>query len=79
MPEIRYIDIYEQGTGQLIGHEPYEVSDEELHQEALKQQLNDKHTLALQALQHWDLLTPSQKDVILKNLVWYALCKEGYL
>jgi len=28
--EIRYIEVYEQGTGKLLRREPYEVSDEEL-------------------------------------------------
>lgn len=34
MPETRYSEVYEQGTGQLISYEPYEVSDEQLQQEA---------------------------------------------
>lgn len=34
MPETRYIELYEQGTGRLIGTESYEVSDEELQHEA---------------------------------------------
>ena len=33
MPEIRYTEVYEEGTGRLIGHEPYKVSDEELQHE----------------------------------------------
>ena len=33
MPEIRYIETYEQGTGKLLQKEPYEVSDKELAEE----------------------------------------------
>lgn len=33
MPETRHIEIYEQGTGEVIGYEPYEVSDEQLQSE----------------------------------------------
>jgi len=34
MPETRYAEIYEQGTGKLLSREPYEVNDEELKIEA---------------------------------------------
>lgn len=36
MPEIRYREVYEQGTGVLLYTEPYEVSDEQLELEADK-------------------------------------------
>ena len=39
MPETRYTEIYEQGTGKLIAKEPYEVSDEELRRETLLERL----------------------------------------
>lgn len=45
MPEIRYREIYQQGTGQLLRREPYEVSDEELERErklARKKELRGK-------------------------------------
>lgn len=33
MAEIRYAEVYEQGTGKLLRKEPYEVSDKELAEE----------------------------------------------
>lgn len=33
MPETRYTEVYEQGTGKLLRKEPYEVSDEQLAEE----------------------------------------------
>jgi len=35
MPETRYKEVYEQGTGKLLRREPYVVSDEELEIERL--------------------------------------------
>lgn len=39
MPETRYIETYEQGTGKLISRKPYEVSDEELVEEQKSQRM----------------------------------------
>ena len=39
MPETRYTEVYKDGV--LIDKEPYEVSDEELEEEANKKILND--------------------------------------
>jgi len=39
MPETRYIETYEQGTGRLLSREPYEVSDEELARQRRHQRL----------------------------------------
>ena len=78
MPETRYVDVYD-SQGNLIAQEPYEVSDEQLHDEQLTAQSNDRLHQALLALEHWATLTPAQKDLILKNLVLYVLWKEGLL
>lgn len=69
MPETRYSEIYEQGTGQVIDYEPYEVSDEELAQE-----LEDA------ACQEYLATSP---DVITMPQMWYLLRafakKLGYI
>lgn len=59
MPEIRYIEIYEQGTGQLIGSEPYEVSDEQLqweHDQVRAQELLATSPSAITMPDIWELL-----------------------
>jgi len=78
MPETRYIDLYDP-DGNLIGQEPYEVSDEELRQEQLLAASNDRLHAALLAVAHWPSLSLAQKDTIVKNLVLYVLWKEGML
>lgn len=55
------------------------ISDEELYQEQLTQEFNDIHEKAILALNNWGSLTLAQKDAILKNLLRYALWKEGWL
>ena len=52
MPEIRYTEIYEQGTGKLIAKEPYEVSDEELRRETLLKQLT---TISKKGKRNWTI------------------------
>ena len=39
MPETRYIETYEQGTGKLLSKTPYVVSDEELAEEARRERM----------------------------------------
>ena len=56
-----------------------EISDEELYQEQLAQEFNDIHIQAILALNNWSSLTTRQKDTILKNLVKWALWKDGWL
>lgn len=78
MPETRYIEHYDT-EGNLIEKEPFEVSDEELYQEQLQAEFNDIHSQAILALKNWDTLTLAQKDVILKNLLRWALWKDERL
>jgi len=77
MPETRYIEEYE--NGELINRIPYEVSDEELYQEQLAEEFNAVHEQAILALKNWGSLTLAQKDTILKNLIKWALWKDGWL
>ena len=78
MPERRYIEVYEQGTGRLLSRTPYIVPDAELlaEQDAqeVKAQLLEK---GRQALANWTSLTLVQKDAILKALLRYVLWREG--
>lgn len=77
MPGTRYVDEFTDGV--LVNRVPYEVSDEELYQEALAQEFNDVHEVAIQALQNWGSLTMAQKDTVLKHLVKWALWKDDRL
>jgi len=78
MPELRPINVYDHGV--LVGVDGYEqVSDEQLRQEEINRQMNDAHTAARAALANWANLTLAQKDSILKNLVRWALWKDGFL
>ena len=56
-----------------------EISDEQLYQEQLAEEFNNVHTQAILALKNWGSLTLAQKDTILKNLVKWALWKDGWL
>ena len=78
MPETRYIDEYD-NQGNVINRIPYEVTDEQLYQEQLAAEMNAAHTQAIAAYKNWDSLTPKQKDAALKNLVKWALWKDGWL
>jgi hypothetical protein len=78
MPVTRYIEEYD-NQGNVINRVPYQVSDEQLYQEQLEHEFNEVHTAAIAAYKNWDSLTLAQKDTILKNLVKYALWKEGRL
>lgn len=78
MSETRYIKEYDR-QGNVINQIPYEVSDEELYQEELETQFNEVHETAILALKNWDTLTLAQKDTILKNLLKWALWKDGRL
>jgi len=78
MPETRYIRHFDK-DGNELEPTPYEVSDEQLYQEQLAKKFNDMHTQAIAALKNWSSLTLAQKDTILKNLVKWALWKDGWL
>ena len=78
MPEIRYIDEYD-NQGNVINRIPYEVSDEELYQEQLRKEMNDIHEKAILAYKNWGALDKTQKDTILKGLVKWALWQGGWL
>lgn len=54
-------------------------ADEQLHQEALAAEFNDKMHKALLAYNNWDSLTLPQKDTVLKNIVGYLLYQAGLL
>lgn len=77
MPETRYREKYL--DGQLIESIPYEVSDEQLYQKQLAKEMNSVHEQAILAYKNWGSLTLTQKDAILKNLVKWALWKDGWL
>lgn len=79
MPEIRYIRTYEQGTGVLLSQEPYEVSDEKLHQEALEREANDRSHRIYDLYNSWDGLTPPQQWQAIKDLLWFVLLERGLL
>ena len=76
MPKTRYTEEYD-GKGNLVNKIPYEVSDGELYQEQLEAESNDVHEKAILALKNWGSLTLAQKDTILKNLIKWALWKDG--
>ena len=76
MPKTRYIEDYNK-DGTLKEKIPYEVSDEQLYQEQLDKEFNDAHKRAILALKNWSRLTLAQKDTILKNLIKWALWKDG--
>ncbi len=69
----------EEPRGTLTFSDPIPKTDEDLYQEELKQEFNDIHTQAINAYKNWDSLTLAQKDTILKNLLKYALWREGRL
>lgn len=59
MTETRYIEVYEQGTGQVIGYEAYEVSDEQLqreHDEARASEILATSPDAITMPEIWELL-----------------------
>lgn len=56
------------------------TEQERIEMEAnLQHHMNEKHIQGLQAWRNWSSLTAAQKDTILKNLLWWALAREGYL
>lgn len=56
-----------------------EWADEQAYQEQLEEEFNSIHEQAILALKNWDSLTLAQKDTILKNLLKWALYREGRL
>jgi len=70
MPETRYIEVYE--NGQLVGQIPYEVSDEELADEAEEQAFARAEEL-IDAI-----IKLSEAKAFLKRLV-RRLIKKGVL
>ncbi len=69
---IGYNDTYGP-DGQLISHEPIEVSDDQAAVLAMAQDLNSQHRNVLRALAHWDQLTLAQKDQLLQLLAKFYL------
>mgnify|MGYP001579038474 CR=1 FL=1 len=78
MPETRYNQVFD-SQGNPIESIPFEVSDEQLYQEQLAKEMNAAHEQAILAFKNWGSLTLVQKDTILKNMVKWALCKDGWL
>lgn len=78
MPETRYTCTYNE-QGNLIEKTPYQVSDEQIYQEQLAAEFNFVHEQAILAYKNWNSLTLAQKDAILKNLMKWALWKDGWL
>lgn len=72
MPETRYIDTYD-NQGNVISHEPYTVSDEQLLLEQLSKETNESHVLVLRAIDNWGSLTLAQKDALLKFLAKFYI------
>ena len=87
MPETRVVEVvYGLGgydptkpNNNIIEEITKEIPDEELYQEQLAAEFNDVHDKAILAYKNWGSLTLAQKDTILKNLVKWALWKDGWL
>jgi len=89
MPETRYKKVYTYPKGlsakdkilknAVVTDEPYEVSDEELHQEELDHQGNDGSHELLDWYNNWDILNPKQKEEAMKRAIWFVLCDKGLL
>ena len=70
MPETRYVDVYK--AGKLVAREPYEVSDEQLAEEAEANEIEQiKNTLD-------SITTAAQAITVLKKLI-KRLVKKGIL
>ena len=65
--------------GTLTFDLPKPKTAEELYQEQLAGEFNAVHEQAILALKNWGSLTLAQKDTILKNLIKWALWKDGWL
>ena len=59
--------------------DPIPPTAEQLYQEQLATEFNEVHEQAILAYKNWGSLTLTQKDTILKNLVKWALWKDGWL
>ena len=81
MPETRYVITYENSVE--VSKEPYEVSDEQLYQEALRDKFNAGHEDLIKLLKNWATMTDSQKVEAINQLVPYCaewmLWKDGWL
>lgn len=78
MVRMHRLETYDsQGTLLEVLEEPYTPEEERVEDQA--QEFNDIHAIALQALSNWSALSNPQKDIILKNLLRWALWKDGRL
>jgi len=73
----RIVEIFKDGV--KVGEERYLIPPEIERAEALHEEFNSIHEQALLALANWPSLTLAQKDAILKNLLRWALWKDGWL
>ena len=53
--------------------------NEQVYQEQLAEEMNSAHAKAGLAYKNWANLTLAQKDAVFKNLVKWALWKDGWL
>lgn len=61
----------------VVGNPDYQAEVD--YQKQLAAEFNDIHVAAIKALKNWDSLTATQKDTLLKQLVKWALWKDGWL
>lgn len=67
-------------TGRILTFDsPAAETAETLYQRQLALEMNSAHEQAIAAYKNWGSLTLAQKDTILKNLVKWALWKDGWL
>jgi len=69
MAETRYIEVYDGINPEPIERIPYEISEEELQLEQVKNEVKEVNDNALNAYLHYDSLTLAQKDIVLKALL----------
>ena len=87
MPETRVVEtVYGIGgydpskpNNNIVEQKLAVISDEQFYQEQLAEEMNAVHEQAIAAYKNWGSLTLAQKDAILKNLVRWALWKDGWL
>ena len=65
--------------GTMIFSDPIPKTPEQIYQEQLAAEMNNIHEQTILAYKNWGSLTKDQKDTILKNLVKWALWKDGWL
>ncbi|KKM85337.1 hypothetical protein LCGC14_1290040 [marine sediment metagenome] len=67
------------GQGNVVELQEWPYTPEEELEADQAQEFNDYHIVILAALQNWATLPGVQKDVLLRNLLRWALWKDGRL